>query len=207
MHGARCMAERVIRSRIVGVNVPNAERIASVAVGGVLAIVGARRKSLPGMLMAAVGGALVMRGMTGRCVLYRMRALRKGIVVRRTITVQAPASEIYELWREMRSQAEIVEDEPNRRMRWRSLPDDALVSDGTVDLIEGTAERGTVVDVRVRYQPRGGLVVSGVLGEHLRKLHGIELGDELARLRMLLETGELATGARVPDAALLEVQP
>jgi uncharacterized membrane protein len=191
----------------VGVNVPNGERIISIAVGAVLAILGVRRKSLGGTLLAALGSALVVRGVTGRCGLYRMRAARKGVEIRRSITVQAPARVIYELWREMRVDADILEDEPARRMRWRSWPDDELRSEGIVDLVEGPGDRGTIVDVRVRYRPRGGLLVSGLLGNYLRKLHGLELADELARLRMLVETGELATGvSRVPDAGHAEVR-
>ena len=201
------MADRVIRSRLVGINVPTGERIASVAVGGLFAVLGIRRKSIGGTLLAALGGALVVRGVTGRCGVYRMRTVRKGIEVRRSVTVQASPGEIYELWREMRGDVEILEDEPARRLRWRTLPGEPVHAEGIVDFLEGVGDRGTIVDVRVRYRPRGGLVVSGVLGEYLRKLHGVELAEELARMRMLVETGELATGARVPDAALLEVQP
>jgi uncharacterized membrane protein len=201
------MAERVIRSRLVGVNVPTGERIASVAVGGVLSILGIRKRSIGGTLLAALGSALVVRGVTGRCGFYRMRAVRKGIEVRRSVTVQASAADVYELWRDMRGEVEILEDEPARRLRWRTKPGEPMHAEGIVDFLEGVGDRGTVVDVRVRYRPRGGLIVSGMLGEYLRKLHGIELAEELARMRMLVETGELATGARVPDAALLEVQP
>lgn len=225
------MADRVIRSRLVGVNIPRGERVASVAIGSVLATLGLRRRSLAGYLLAAVGGGLVVRGVTGRSALYRMRALRKGIEVRRAITVQASPREVYDLWRDLRNlprfmehvasveleprgisrwtieengkrlewRAEIVEDRPGRRLRWRSLPGGDLFNEGTLDLIEAPGDRGTIVDVRIRYRPPGGLFVSGLLSGVLRTLPGIQLAEELARLRMLLETGELATGARARD--------
>jgi hypothetical protein len=47
-----------------------------------------------------------------------------------------------------------------------------------------------------------------MLGNYLRKLHGIELAEELARMRMVLETGELATGAMTArDAVAEELRP
>lgn len=225
------MADRVLRSRLVGINIPRGERVASIAIGGVLAAVGLRRRSLVGYLLAAAGGTLVARGVTGRSALYRMRALRKGIEVRRTITVQATPRDVYDLWRDLRNlprfmehvasveleprgisrwtieengkrlewRAEIVEDRPGRRLRWRSLPGGDLFNEGTLDLLEAAGDRGTVVDVRIRYRPPGGLFVSGLLSGVLRTLPGIQLAEELARLRMLLETGELATGARAKD--------
>jgi uncharacterized membrane protein len=202
------MAERVIRSRLVGINVPTAERIASVAIGSAFAFVGVRRRDIAGFVLAAIGGALVARGVTGRCGLYRMRAARKGIEVRRAVTVQASPGEVYELWREMRGSVDVLEDAPARRLRWRSLPGDELRFEGTLDLIEAIGDRGTIVDVRILYRPRGGLVVSGMLGNYLRKLHGIELAEELARMRMVLETGELATGAMTArDAIAEELRP
>jgi uncharacterized membrane protein len=219
-----------IRSRLVGVNVPPVERIASVAIGGALAAIGIRRRSIGGAVLAAIGSALVVRGVTGRSGLYRMRAVRKGIEIRRSVTVQASPREVYALWRDLRNlprfmshvksvdvqpdgistwtieeggrtfgwRAEIVEESPGRRLRWRSLPGGDLDHEGTLDLHEAPGDRGTVVDVRMRYRPPGGLFVSGMLNGLLRDAPGLQLAEELARLRMLVETGELATGARRP---------
>ncbi len=224
-----------IRSQLVGVNVPFGERIASVAVGGVLAALGLRRKSLGGALLVGLGGALVVRGASGRCPFYRMRAVRKGIEVRRSVTVQASPHEVYELWRDLRNlprfmahvksvelepggvsawtideggrqlswRAEIVEEEPGRRLRWRSLPGGDLHHEGILDLHEAPGDRGTIVEVRLRYRPPGGVVVAGMLSGLLREVPGLQLAEELARLRMLIETGELATGMRRPA----EVRP
>lgn len=52
------------------VNVGQLERVVSGLLGGVLAGTGLQRGSLSGLLVAAVGGALVFRGVTGRCPLY-----------------------------------------------------------------------------------------------------------------------------------------
>lgn len=231
------MENRDIRSRIVGTNVPRWERIASAIIGTGLASAGAlgvtRRSlgmSLGGGLLAAVGAGLVIRGVTGRCAVYRMRSLSKGIEVRRAVTIQATPEEVYAVWRDLRNlprfmehvksveiederisrwviqegpktlswRAEITEDTPGRRLRWRSLAGAAIENEGVVDLYEATGGRGTVVEVRIRYKPPGGVFVMGVFNGMLRKLPGLQLAEELARLRMLIETGELATGARNP---------
>src|SRR5687768_4826557 len=52
-------------------NVGGAERLASVASGSVLALLGLGRRDLTGLLIGAVGGALVYRGATGHCPLYQ----------------------------------------------------------------------------------------------------------------------------------------
>jgi uncharacterized membrane protein len=100
--------------------------------------------------------------------------------------------------RELTWRAEIIEEEPGRRLRWRSLPGGDLDHEGILDLHEAPGDRGTVVEVRLRYRPPGGVVVSGMLSGLLRELPGLQLAEELARLRMLVETGELATGMRRP---------
>jgi uncharacterized membrane protein len=233
-------SNRDIRSRIVGTNIPRWERIASVLVGGGLAGFGIARIAgvsvkprsiVSGALLAVLGAAFLERGVSGRSGVYRMRSVRKGISVRRAITIQCTPQEVYELWRDLRNltrfmhhvksievvsdkisrwrveegpktlewQAEITEDTPGRRLRWSSLPGSDIDHEGVLDLHEAPGGRGTVVEVRMRYTPPGGLFVMGMLSGVLRKLPGLQLAEELARLRMLIETGELATGARNPS--------
>jgi uncharacterized membrane protein len=99
------MTERNIRSRLFGVNVPRSERIAT-AVAGAAAIAfglhrGLARRSIASALLAAAGAAAVARATTGRCPGYRARALRKGIQIRRAVTVQSTRREVYEVWRDL----------------------------------------------------------------------------------------------------------
>ena len=95
--------------------------------------------------------------------------------------------------------AEIVEDTPGRRLRWKSLPGGDISHDGSIDLREAPADRGTVVDVKLHYMPPGGLFVAAALHGFLRKLTQMQIGMDLARLRQLVETGEISTGARRRD--------
>jgi len=52
------------------VNVNRVERVASVLGGGALALYGAKRRDLTGLLLGVVGGALVQRGVSGHCGVY-----------------------------------------------------------------------------------------------------------------------------------------
>jgi uncharacterized membrane protein len=52
------------------VNVGETERIASVLGGAALAFLGLRRCSLGGLTLAALGGGLIYRGVTGHCSAY-----------------------------------------------------------------------------------------------------------------------------------------
>jgi uncharacterized membrane protein len=52
------------------VNVGLVERALSTYVGGSLVTLGLSRRSFPGLVVAALGGALIYRGATGHCRLY-----------------------------------------------------------------------------------------------------------------------------------------
>ncbi|MBZ0234660.1 MAG: SRPBCC family protein [Deltaproteobacteria bacterium] len=90
-----------IRMRTEGINVPRIERLISIGAGTLALALGVRARSLPGILLAAAGGALVARGVTGRCPYTRWRALGGGIELRRSILIQAPRHEVYAVWRDL----------------------------------------------------------------------------------------------------------
>lgn len=107
--------------------------------------------------------------------------------------VEGPLGHAYE-W-----DAETV-DRPGADIGWRSLPDAAIPNEGSVRFQPAPAGRGTVVTLRVRFDPPG-----GALGEGLIKLLGstpLELVAEAAlrRFKNLVETGEIPTTVRQPAA-------
>ena len=53
------------------VNVHEIERLGSALLGGGLVVCGARRGSLSGLLLAAIGGGFVYRGISGHCNVYQ----------------------------------------------------------------------------------------------------------------------------------------
>jgi uncharacterized membrane protein len=88
--------------------------------------------------------------------------------------------------------AEIVEDEANSRIGWRTLPDASVEHEGIVSFEPASAGRGTVVRVSMRYVPPAGKV-----GMHVAKLLGeepsVQIDGDLRRMKQLIETGEVAT--------------
>ena len=121
----------------LNINVAQPERIGSIAAGTGLAVYGLSRRSLGGVLLAILGGALIRRGVTGHCELYEnlginSRQLRsetgvpgnKGIKVVKSITVNRPREEVYRYWRNLENlprfmeHVESVREIDNRRSVW-----------------------------------------------------------------------------------------
>jgi uncharacterized membrane protein len=86
--------------------------------------------------------------------------------------------------------AEIVDDQPNRRIAWRSLEGAEVDNAGEVRFEPAPAGRGTEVYVALRYDPPAGPV-----GALVAKLFGEEPGQQvegdLRRFKQVLETGSV----------------
>jgi uncharacterized membrane protein len=86
--------------------------------------------------------------------------------------------------------AEITEDQPGKRISWRSLPDAAIDQSGTVEFRTAPRNRGTEVSVAIRYTPPAGklgVALASVLGEEPGQL----TDHALRQLKQLLELGEI----------------
>lgn len=93
--------------------------------------------------------------------------------------------------------AEIVTDEPVRRIAWRSLPDAGVTNAGSVRFEPAPGGRGTEVTVELEYQVPGGRVgraAAKMLGEHPEQ----QASDDLRRFKQVLETGEVVRSAGSP---------
>jgi uncharacterized membrane protein len=88
--------------------------------------------------------------------------------------------------------AEIVDDQPNQRIGWRTLPDSEVVHEGMVTFEPAIGDRGTILRVELLYQPPAGKV-----GAYIARLFGeepaVQINDDLRRLKQLIETSEVAT--------------
>ena len=119
------------------INIPQAERTGSVAAGAGLILYGLSRRSLGGVVLALLGGALVRRGVTGHCEVYEKLGVNsrllntesgvrgnKGIKVVKTITVARPPQEVYRYWRKLENlprfmeHVESVRELDDRRSAW-----------------------------------------------------------------------------------------
>src|SRR3954447_654144 len=100
-----------------GVNITQAERIASAIGGGLLAAAGLKRRSPLGVALAVVGGDLLRRGITGHCYAYEALGIRTaekgqgaettsvpyelGVRVDKAITIARPPQEVYTFWHDL----------------------------------------------------------------------------------------------------------
>jgi uncharacterized membrane protein len=93
--------------------------------------------------------------------------------------------------------AEIINDEPNQTIAWRSLGGAQVDNAGSVRFVEAPAGRGTEVHVVLDYIPPG-----RVVGKWVAKLFGedpqTQIETDLRRFKMLMETGEVASTAGQP---------
>ena len=185
------------------VNVGETERLISGAAGAALVVLGLSRRSLPGVALAAVGGAMAYRGFSGQCPLYSALGIdtahgetdgaapeqyfNRGLQFQQTfsITNKTP-EELYAFWRDLTNlpkifnhlqsvtpidekrshwvargpmgmtfewDAEIINDEANATIAWRSLADAQVDNAGSVRFVRGPEDRGTELKVRVPRQP------------------------------------------------------
>ena len=94
--------------------------------------------------------------------------------------------------------AEIVDDQPDRSIGWRTLPDSQVTHEGMVSFEPASGDRGTIVRVEMLYVPPAGKVgvwIARMFGEE----PALQVADDLRRLKQLLETGEVATTLGQPS--------
>jgi uncharacterized membrane protein len=86
--------------------------------------------------------------------------------------------------------AEIVEDQPNELLSWRSVEDTPVPNSGTVRFVRAPGDRGTEVHLDISYDPPAGRI-----GATIARLFGREpsqqVDGDLRRLKQVLETGEV----------------
>lgn len=133
------------------VNVGETERMASLIGGGLLAMHGLTRGSMTGLALAAIGGSLVYRGVSGHCQMYEALGMnsathnrqtsipaKQGVKFEESITVQKSREELYRFWRNFENLPQVmrhlesVKDLGGGRSHW--------VAKGPTGLVEWDAE-------------------------------------------------------------------
>jgi uncharacterized membrane protein len=86
-------------------------------------------------------------------------------------------------------EAEIIEQRENEMISWRSIPGADVDSAGSVWFTTVPGGQGTLVRVELKYVPAGaaGSLVAKIFGGDADS----EIGEDLGRLKSLLETGRL----------------
>ena len=191
-----------------GVNIGEGERLASTVAGVALTLYGLRRRSLGGLVLAALGAALGWRGLTGHCDAYEAlgvdRAGRRtvegnlGVKIERSVTVDVPRAQVFRIWRNftnlprIMSHVERVEALTPTRSRWVLKPlagtavewEAEIINEQPDALIAWRALGNTMVDHAgsVRFDPLagGGTTLVSVSLQYAPP--GGELGHALAAL-------------------------
>jgi uncharacterized membrane protein len=180
----RGLVSRARRGEFAGptVNVGDGERALSALGGSALALYGLTRGTLGGLALAAVGGALLYRGLSGHCDCYaalgistaEKRGKRSsipaghGVRVDKTITINRPASELYDYWRNLSNlprfmrHLESVTEEGNRSQWVAKAPlgtsvswDAEIITERANELIGWRSLPGSTVDTAgsVHFKP------------------------------------------------------
>ena len=107
--------------------------------------------------------------------------------------VKAPAGQTVE-W-----DAIVTRDEPGRLIAWETAPGAQVKNHGVVEFRDAPGDLGVEVHATIVYTPPGGAL--GKLAAELFAMEpGMQAKRDLRRLKMLLESGEIAT-TQYPDAA------
>ena len=213
------------------VNISDNERL----ITGALLVLAGLRKLVPGLLISAVGGALLQRAFTGHCPAYEAMGIdtARGDGARARAFEPArpkPAHELYAFWRNFENlprfmqhlgsvtcadgkrshwttvgpanyrvewDAEIINDEPDRLIAWRSLGNADIDNAGSVRFLPAPGDRGTQLKVVIDYIPP-----AGMLGHAIAKLFGKypeqQIREDIRRFKRLMELGEIPTNEGQP---------
>lgn len=94
--------------------------------------------------------------------------------------------------------AQVTDDEPNKRIAWQSLPGSAIENGGSVEFSPAPDDNGTEVRVTMSYR-----LPAGVLGKATATVFGEspeqQVNDDLRRFKQLLETGQVIRSDGSPE--------
>lgn len=88
----------------------------------------------------------------------------------------------------------ITEDIPGESITWQSAPGSAIANSGRVDFHQ-TPGRGTIVRAVIAYDAPAG-AIGTLVARLFQREPRLQARRDLHRFKQLMETGEIATGAR-----------
>ena len=108
---------------------------------------------------------------------------------RATWTIKAPAGTTVDL------ETEVSAERENEFIAWRSVEGSDIETAGRVTFEDAPGDRGTRVSLVLSYDPPGGAAGRAIAALFQRE-PAMQARHDLKRLKMLMETGEIATSAR-----------
>ena len=95
-------------------------------------------------------------------------------------------------------ETEIVSEQDDELIAWRSVEGSDIDTEGRVKFRDAAADRGTIVEAIIAYKPPAG-PVGKLVAKALRRDPQTQARHDLKRFKMLMETGEIATGKNHKD--------
>jgi len=86
--------------------------------------------------------------------------------------------------------AELIQDEPNERIAWKSVGDGEVNNTGTVRFRAAAGNRGTEVELETQTKPKGG-ALGAKIAKFLATVPKTQMMNDLRRFKQLIEIGEV----------------
>ncbi len=190
-----------------------------ILVGGGLALFGLSRKSKAGTALAAAGSLIALSGARTQSQQPRQYSAEASFAINCTPDVAYRFWHDYEnlprfmrhlesvkvtgndqsewvaagpMGAKIRWAAQTTEDRENERIAWQSLPGADLTNNGSVEFRPGATGRGTIVKLKMQYQPPAGALGRAV-ATAVGKDPAFAAREALRRFKSLVETGEAPT--------------
>ncbi len=88
----------------------------------------------------------------------------------------------------------ITEDRPGEAIAWASEPESQIRTDGRVEFIDAPPGRGTMVRLKLSYDPPA-RTLGRTIAKILQREPNVQARRDLRRFKQLMETGEVPTNA------------
>ncbi len=88
----------------------------------------------------------------------------------------------------------ITEDRPGEAIAWASEPESQIDTEGRVEFTDGPPGRGTMVRLKLSYDPPAG-ALGRTIAKLLQREPNVQARRDLRRFKQLMETGEIPTNA------------
>ncbi len=89
-------------------------------------------------------------------------------------------------------EAEIIQEEPNHKIAWRSIPGSTVDNSGEVIFQDAPGDRGTEVRATIVYRPPAGAIGAGI-AKLISPATETMVKEDLRRFKRMMETGEIPT--------------
>ncbi|QDX25740.1 SRPBCC family protein [Sphingomonas suaedae] len=89
----------------------------------------------------------------------------------------------------------ITEERDGEMIAWASEEGADIPNSGRIDFRDAQGDRGTIVTATILYDPPAG-IIGKVIAKMFQREPAIQARRDLRRFKQLMETGEIATGAR-----------